>query len=336
MGRLILLETSPRVAPGLLSRDAWTAIDEAPAILCADRDDPLAIAVGDAGGQVATLDGPEGPQGPQGPQGREAADVAREIVRRATAHDVVWLGGALDDPGLTDAIAAEVSSLEDPPDVELLVGSWDVEGSRLLDVVAAMDRLRSPGGCPWDAEQTHESLAGYLVEETFETLDAIESGDQRHLAEELGDVLLQVVFHARVAQDADDAADRFDIDDVAGHLVAKLVRRHPHVFASGTDAADGIDSPEAVERAWEEIKAAERGGTAEEDVLAGVPDSLPVELAAAKVAARIRRRDLVVDEAAHADLTLALTDLAAAQKQVGLALRALALSARPAGAPGRD
>ena len=123
----------------------------------------------------------------------------------------------------------------------------------LLDAVAVMDRLRSPGGCPWDAKQTHESLAKYLVEEAAETVEAIESGDRRHLAEELGDVLLQVLFHARVAEDATDEADVFDIDDVAGGLVAKLVRRHPHVFADG-DAS----TPEEVEEAWARIKAEEK------------------------------------------------------------------------------
>jgi len=116
-----------------------------------------------------------------------------------------------------------------------------------------MDRLRSPGGCPWDAEQTHESLAKYLLEEAEETVEAIESGDRSHLAEELGDVLLQVLFHARVAEDAEDEAERFDVDDVAAGLVAKLVRRHPHVFADG-DAS----TPEEVEAAWARIKAEEK------------------------------------------------------------------------------
>ena len=83
---------------------------------------------------------------------------------------VVWLGSSDGDPGLSDALASEVSRLEVPPDVEVVVGSWDVQGGRLLDVVATMDRLRSPGGCPWDAEQTHESLAPYLVEEAHEVL----------------------------------------------------------------------------------------------------------------------------------------------------------------------
>ena len=99
-----------------------------------------------------------------------------------------------------------------------------------------MDRLRSPGGCPWDAEQTHESLLPYLIEECYELYQAIEDGDGAAMREELGDVLLQVLFHARVA--AEGGGRSFDIDDVAADLVAKLVGRHPHVFAGGTAGAD--------------------------------------------------------------------------------------------------
>lgn len=288
------------------------------------------------------------------PRGSENASRARDLVARAVHNDVLWIVSGDGDPGLTDAIASEVSSRADAPDVEVLLGSWDVPGARFLDVVAAMDRLRSPGGCPWDAEQTHASLAPYLVEETYETLDAIESGDLVHLAEELGDVLLQVVFHSRVA--AEDP-NGFDIDDVAGHLVDKLVRRHPHVFAEadapkGIDAEDGVDAPddtdspdsidtpdsihtpEQVEQAWERIKAAERvasgiGQAAAEDLHHGISPLLPIELAAEKVASRVRRRDLVVDDAAQAELSQALADVAAAREHAAAALRRVALSARP-------
>ncbi|MEX2420318.1 MAG: MazG nucleotide pyrophosphohydrolase domain-containing protein, partial [Actinomycetota bacterium] len=99
-------------------------------------------------------------------------------------------------------------------------------GDRLLDLVRVMARLRGPGGCPWDAEQTHASLARHLLEETHETLDAIDAGDRERLRDELGDVLLQVVFHAQMA--ADDGV--WDVDDVARGIVEKLIRRHPHVF----------------------------------------------------------------------------------------------------------
>lgn len=112
-----------------------------------------------------------------------------------------------------------------------------------------MDRLRSPGGCPWDAQQTHASLARYLTEEAQETVEAIASGNRTHLAEELGDVLLQVLFHARVAQED---PEPFDIDDITAGLVAKLVRRHPHVFA------DAVASTPRRSAQWARIKAAER------------------------------------------------------------------------------
>jgi XTP/dITP diphosphohydrolase len=240
-GRLGMLVTSPRVAPGLLSHGAWHVVQGSAVRLARSFDEPVAQAVEEAGFTVEEV-------GDASP-----AELARRLVDLAGAVSVVWLGSADGDPGLADAVAAEVSRLATPPEVELVVGSWDVQGGRLLDVVATMDRLRSPGGCPWDAEQTHESLAPYLVEEAHEVLDAIAGGDRGHLAEELGDILLQVVFHARVAEEAGESA--FDIDTVAGLLVDKLVRRHPHVFADG-DAS----TPAEVEAAWESIKAVEKAG----------------------------------------------------------------------------
>lgn len=237
-----LLLTSPRVAPGLLSRAAWQAVEAAAHVLAARLDEPVAAALVEAGIPVTETGTASRP-----------GDLARllvDLVGRAPA-DVVWVHGPDGDPGLSDALAAEVTGLEEPPDIELLVGSWDVPGSRLLDVVAVMDRLRSPGGCPWDAAQTHESLLPYLAEESQEYAEAVRSGDRRHMAEELGDVLLQVAFHARVAED--DASEPFDIDDVAGHLVDKLVRRHPHVFADVQ-----ASTPEEVEANWARIKAEER------------------------------------------------------------------------------
>lgn len=236
---LALVVVSPRVAPGLMSRSAWQVVEAASVRLCADADEPLAVAVTDADLPIQVY------------AAGSPALLARHLVERAADDNVVWLGSADGDEGLSDAIADEVSRLNDPPPVEVVVGSWDVPGARLLDVVAVMDRLRSPGGCPWDAKQTHESLAPYLLEEAQEAVEAIESGDRVHLAEELGDVLLQVAFHARVGQEDPEAP--FDIDDVAAGLVAKLVRRHPHVFADA-DAA----TPEAVEAQWAEIKAAEK------------------------------------------------------------------------------
>ncbi len=147
-------------------------------------------------------------------------------------------------------------------------------GAALLDAVTVMDRLRSPGGCPWDAEQTHDSLAPYLLEEAYEAFQAIEDGDLAALRDELGDVLLQVLFHARLAEELP-AEQRWSIDDVAAGLVAKLERRHPHVFG---DVA--VADADEVNRNWEQIKAAERGG---KPSMASVPMSAPALTLAAKL-----------------------------------------------------
>jgi len=147
-------------------------------------------------------------------------------------------------------------------------------GERLLDLVRVMARLRGPGGCPWDHEQTHRSLARHLLEETHEALEAIDADDSALLREELGDVLLQVVFHAQIA--ADDGA--WDVDDVAEEIARKLIRRHPHVF--GETEVSGADE---VLVNWERIKAEEKGPKALED---DIPESLPVLARAAKVQRR--------------------------------------------------
>lgn len=142
-------------------------------------------------------------------------------------------------------------------------------GSELIRLVEVMDRLRSPGGCAWDAEQTHESLIKYLLEESYEFIDAIESNDRAGIREELGDVLLQVYFHSRIAQDH--PTDPFTIDDVAGAIADKLISRHPHVFeglaVSGTD--------EIIEN-WEAIKAREKGRTSAIDGVAMSQPALPL------------------------------------------------------------
>lgn len=238
-GRLTLLITSPRVAPGLLSRDAWATVSAADRRYAADPAEPLAAAVVEAGLLVRQ------------PTTGSTAELARILVDEAESAHVLWLSGPDGDPTLSDALAGEVSTRPRPPELEILVGSWDVPGARLLDAVAVMDRLRSPGGCPWDAQQTHASLARYAREEMEELIEAIDSGDRAHLAEELGDVLLQVLFHARVAQEATE--EPFDVDTVAGLLVDKLVRRHPHVFADAR-----ASTPEEVEAQWAQIKAQER------------------------------------------------------------------------------
>lgn len=141
--------------------------------------------------------------------------------------------------------------------------------SQLQRLVEVMDRLRSPGGCPWDAEQTHESLIKYLLEESYEFIDAIETDDRAGMREELGDVLLQVYFHSRIAQDH--PTDPFSIEDVAGAIADKLISRHPHVFenleVSGTE--------EIIEN-WEAIKAREKGRTSAIDGIAMSQPALPL------------------------------------------------------------
>jgi XTP/dITP diphosphohydrolase len=165
------------------------------------------------------------------------------------------------------------------------------EVPQLARAVEVMDRLRSPGGCPWDAEQTHRTLARYLLEETYEVIDAIESADPELLREELGDLLLQVLFHARIAAEQDPP---YTIEDVAGDLADKLVRRHPHVFASGA-GGDAVTLNET----WERQKIVEKGRTSATD---GVPLAQPSLALAAKLVARVRRAALPVVEPSGDDI----------------------------------
>jgi XTP/dITP diphosphohydrolase len=155
--------------------------------------------------------------------------------------------------------------------------------SSLDRAVEVMDRLRSPGGCPWDAAQTHESLTRYLLEEAYEVIEAIETGDLALLREELGDLLLQVLFHARLTRELP-AAEAFGIEEIADDLVEKLVRRHPHVFAG----AAGGDA-EQLNETWERQKVSEKGRTSAAD---GVPLNQPALSLAAKLLSRARRAEL--------------------------------------------
>jgi XTP/dITP diphosphohydrolase len=296
--RLLLLVSTPRIAPGLLTREAWSSLERADAVWGVP-DEPQVLALVDAGIGVEVREAPD------------PAALARDLVSAAADGDVVWVGSSDGDPGLSEAIAVEVSRLPDPPEVELLIGSFDVPGSRLLDVVAVMDRLRSPGGCPWDAEQTHASLVPYLLEEAHEAIEAIEGGDPAHMREELGDLLLQVAFQARVAQEH--PSEPFGIDDVAGELVDKLVRRHPHVFADVE-----ADSADVVAANWETIKAEEKEHRTHP--VEGVPTSLPALARAEKYVGRL-------EKAGRADLV----DAALAEGDLGARLLAVVREARADG-----
>ena len=248
--------TSPRVAPGLLSWAAWEALRSASAVLV-PAGHPLLPALDEAGISYQVAERIPEPSGADG--------------------TVVWLPETGDDPPL-------------PPGATLLRGSADLPGAHLIDLVATMDRLRVE--CPWDARQTHQTLARHLLEEPYEALEALESGDDRAFCEELGDVLLQVVFHARVAAER---ADGYTIDDVADGIVAKLVRRHPHVFADVT-----VSGADEVHRNWDDIKRAERAEKKERAERAGLPagpdgspsslDGVPFGQPALALAAQLQRR----------------------------------------------
>ncbi|REK91495.1 nucleoside triphosphate pyrophosphohydrolase [Streptomyces inhibens] len=267
-GRLVLLTTSHRVAPGLLSWPAWQTLRTAQRVLCADPDHPQLPYLREAGIEVET-----------------AAPSARELVDYCVpeARTAVVLTSAEGESALTDGLARLAGSgRETMPDLELLPGSYDLPGARLLDLVQVMDQIRAE--CPWSSIRTHRDLAKYGIEEAYELVEAIEEGDREALREELGDVLLQVVFHARIAQD--DPDEPFSLDDVAGGIVEKLIHRHPHVFGE-EDAA----TPEDVKAHWMRTKAVEKQ---RESVTEGIPLAQPGLALAAKLASRVRTAGLDV------------------------------------------
>lgn len=228
----------------------------------------------------------------------EPADFGVPAITEAPSlKDVVLIAGSRDEPAaaLLIATGAEVFEAPAPP---------------LVRAAEVMDRLRSPGGCPWDAVQTHESLRQYLVEETYELLDAIEEGDRHALREELGDVLLQVLFHSRVA--AEHAEDPFGIDDVAGELVEKLVSRHPHVFAD----ADRMHTAEHQELQWEELKQAEKQ---RKSIVDGVALGQPAVALAGKLGQRTGRAGIPLDLfPAGTDTAAQLFRIAATARRAGV------------------
>jgi XTP/dITP diphosphohydrolase len=271
---LTVLVTSPRVAPGLLSWEAWQALRSADAVL-APAGHP----------QLAALD--------EADIRYQVADES-DVTSLAVGKVAVWLP----EPGTEPTV---------PPDAQILHGSGDLPGARLIDLVAIMDRLRL--NCPWDAGQTHASLAPHLLEEPYEALEALESGDEQAFCEELGDVLLQVVFHARIAAERDDGTS-FTIDDVADGIVAKLIRRHPHVFGDVT-----VSSADEVTRNWDDIKREEkeqkravaerRGLNVARPAAPSALDGIPFGQPALALAAQLQRR------AARAGVPEELTRLAA-------------------------
>ncbi|GAA4916427.1 nucleoside triphosphate pyrophosphohydrolase [Streptomyces coeruleoprunus] len=266
-GRIVLLTASHRVAPGLLSWPAWRTLHAADRVLCADPGHPQLPYLREAAVTVEI-----------------AAPAARELVDLcAGGATVVVLAGGEGESDLTDGLARLAGSGRVAmPELELLPGSYDLPGARLLDLVEVMDRIRRE--CPWSSRQTHKGLAKYAIEEAYELVEAIEDGDRDELREELGDVLLQVVFHARIAQEHEDEA--FSVDDVAGTLVEKLIHRHPHVFGDAH-----AETPEEVKEHWLRTKAAEKQRTSVTD---GIPLGQPGLALAAKLASRVRNAALEV------------------------------------------
>ncbi|MFJ1897434.1 nucleoside triphosphate pyrophosphohydrolase [Streptomyces sp. NPDC088115] len=266
-GRIVLLTASHRVAPGLLSWPAWQTLHAADRVVCGEPGQPQLPYLREAGVTV-----------------EPAVPGAEELVAScAGGRTVVVLTGGEGNQPLTDGLARLAGSGRvRMPDLELLPGSYDLPGARLLDLVQVMDRIRIE--CPWTSQKTHEGLAKYAIEEAYELVEAIEDGTREELREELGDVLLQVVFHARIAQE--DEQEPFSVDDVAATLIEKLIHRHPHVFGDET-----AETPEDVHAHWLRTKAVEKQ---RESVTDGVPLGQPALALAAKLAGRARTAALDV------------------------------------------
>ncbi|MET9363615.1 nucleoside triphosphate pyrophosphohydrolase [Streptomyces sp. NPDC006632] len=266
-GRIVLLTASHRVAPGLLSWPAWQTLRGADLVLCPDAAHPQLPYLREAGIEVELSE----------PHAQELVETC------AGGRTVVVLPSGEGDRRLTDGLARLAGSGRvSMPDLELLPGSYDLPGARLLDLVQVMDQIRR--ACPWSSRQTHQGLAKYALEEAYELVEAVEAGDRDELREELGDVLLQVVFHARIAEE--DEEEPFSVDDVAGGIVEKLIHRHPHVFGSET-----AETPEEVKEHWLRMKAVEKQRASVTD---GVPLGQPALALAAKLSSRARTAGLSV------------------------------------------
>ncbi|MGW7221659.1 nucleoside triphosphate pyrophosphohydrolase [Streptomyces sp. NPDC054826] len=306
-GRIVLLTTTHRVAPGLLSWPAWQALHDADRVLCADGAHPQLPYLREAGISV-----------------ERTAPAAEDLVDAcAGGRTVVVVATGEGEPALTDGLARLAGSGRvSMPALELLPGSYDLPGARILDLVQVMDRIRAE--CPWSSLQTHQGLAKYGIEEAYELVEAIEEGDRDELREELGDVLLQVVFHARIAEEHPD--EPFSLDDVAGGIVAKLIHRHPHVFGDAT-----ATTPEEVKEHWLRTKAEEKRRTS---ITEGIPLGQPGLALAAKLASRVRTAGLDVPLPRGEGIGYELLALAARAEAEGTdpeaALRAAARAYRDA------
>jgi XTP/dITP diphosphohydrolase len=257
VGRVVLLVTSPRLPAGLLTAQAWDLVRTHPVV--AGAESAVTAALRAAGADVSI----------------EPDATADTLLDRDGT--VVWLAGPAGDADLARELGLRLARAPGTAELELVYGSWDPPGARLLDAVAVMDRLVSPGGDPWKREQTHQTLARFLLEECYEAYDAIEAGDLAALREELGDLLLQIVLHARLAEELPED-ERWTIDDVAGGLVEKMIRRNPHVFGGAR-----AETVAEVLEVWEAAKRAEK---ARSSTVEGVALGQPALALAAKLLSR--------------------------------------------------
>ena len=314
---LTVLLSSPRVAPGLLTWQAWSALHAAHRVLAGNDEHPLIPPLTAAGVVTAVVDAPSSADGP-------ALAAFLSSLAPSAEESVVWLASPGEAPD-----SALLGSLSVP--CQVLDGAYDLPGAHLLDLVSIMDRLRV--ACPWDREQTHESLLPYLLEEAYEAAETIETGDLAALREEIGDVMFQAFFHARLAAERPVSQGGFTIDDVADTLAAKLVRRHPHVFGS-VSVASAAD----VNANWEEIKKAERAAkSGASGVVADPPsvlDGVSFGQPALSLAAQLQRRAQRAGMAVPVGLAVPAASLPAlvdGPELLGDALMALVARAREAG-----
>lgn len=270
MARLVLIDTSDAL-PGLLPLHAWTALMSSELVVVANADHPFVPHLDAAGLRWQTVSGGAGAASLAGVNllGASPDQTARAdwVVSRAQeVGDLAYLFGPADHETATRTLGMQAANAG--VEVEVVYFGVTPKGTRLLELVAVEERLRGPDGCPWDREQTHASLMRYGVEEVHELAEAVAAGDHEAIREELGDVLLQVVFHAQIAEDE----GRYDIDAVAGDIADKLVRRHPHVF--GDESAGDASS---VMSRWDELKAAEKAErTGPFDGVAGGQPAIPL------------------------------------------------------------
>jgi XTP/dITP diphosphohydrolase len=299
VARIVLLVTSPRLPAGLLTAAAWDLVRAAPVRTAAEG--PQVAALRHAGVEVTV----------------EAPDVDALLAAAGEHATVVWLAGAEGaDESFARTLGLRLAREPGRAELELMYGSWDPPGARLLDAVAVMARLVAPDGDPWKRSQTHRSLAPYLLEEAYEAYDAILADDTAALREELGDVLLQIVLHAALAEPG------WSVDDVAGGLVDKLIRRNPHVFAGAQ--VDGLDD---IVANWERIKQEEKDRSSPLD---GIALAQPALSLAAKVLGRLAKAGVTPPLPDADDLGAELLRLVAAARERGedpeAALRAAVLA----------